>query len=131
MVAVMVLTSLAATGSPAQASLWSQCAYGRICLFTSYYGENSDWAWCHYGGAQVKDNNGVRMPPVCNNNTKSWFNNTNIPITLIDGDGCNAQTPYWRRTLQPGQKADGRGSDWINRISSINWAYAPYDGCGI
>lgn len=105
--------------SPAQASLWSQCPSGSFCVFTSYFGENSQYPYCVFPGSQLAIQ-GLTIPSQCNNNSKSWSNKTPYSIILIDAGNCSMSGTGWRRTMGPGNNADGRGSDWINRISSLN-----------
>ncbi len=115
---------------PAEASLWAQCEAFRFCVFTSYYGSHSEYPFCQFTESELQTR-GYSMPSACNNNSKSWYNNTRLSITIIDGDGCNAHTPYWRRAMASGQRASGEGSDWINRVSSINRTSGNPDFCGV
>lgn len=105
--------------SPAEASLWSQCPPSNFCIFTSYFGENSHYPYCTFPANQIAVQ-GLTVPANCNNNSKAWYNRTVHTVVIIDAGNCSMSGTGWRRSMVSGQQADGRGSDWINRVSSIN-----------
>lgn len=114
----LAAAALLSPAAPAQAA-WSDCPSGQFCMWTGYQGTGSI---CQYSTYEIRTYGGFKTRiDGCNNNTRSWWNRSGTyNIMVIDGDGCDVYTPYWKRVLQPGQSATGEGSDWNNRISSIN-----------
>jgi hypothetical protein len=115
--AVLAVTASLFAASPVLAS-FSQCPSTYFCVWTGYQATGTR---CQWTVGYINQTNGFSLiGSSCNNNTKSWFNNDGFGVIMYDANYCNpASASSWRRTVAAGQRASGEGSDWNNRVSSL------------
>lgn len=117
-----VVTGLAgglAVSAPAQATA-SDCLSGYFCIWTGYGFTGTRYRYT-YEDFLNGINNGIRLTPGASNHGRSFYNHfptSNKAVYIFDGAWCGGNLG-WNRELQYGQQANAQGSDWTDRVSSI------------
>jgi peptidase inhibitor family I36 len=121
-VAAMIGLGIGVAAAPAQAAV-TDCPVGNFCIWTltNYSGTRYT---INYSDIYAGSNHGYRLGTFASNRGRSFYNHTTASINIYD-DGACGYSP-WTRTMSSGQYATSQGSDWGDRVSSLQIArYAP------
>lgn len=118
-----VAAGVLAAASPAQAAL-TDCPVGNFCIWSSTNYGGTRWTF-NKSSIDAGTNHGIRLGTFATNQGSSFYNHTTVKINIYDSNDCEYSP--WTRTMSSGQYATAQGSDWDNRVSSIQiTAEAPY-----
>lgn len=121
----LIATTLAAAAAaisiaaPANAAA-SDCPVNNFCLWTgtAFSGSRYQFTRAAFtGGTSV--HNGIRLTSGVTNMGSSFYNRLGSSWSVNIYDSTNCATSPWFRTMVNGQSANAAGSDWDNRVSSI------------
>lgn len=121
-IATAVAAGVLASAAPAHAAV-TDCPTGNFCIWTlnNYTGTRYT---INYSDIYAGTNHGYRLGVFASNKGRSFYNHTTTSINIYD-DGACGYNP-WTRTMASGQYATSQGSDWGDRVSSLQIArYAP------
>lgn len=111
-----------AIATPAQAAV-TDCALGNFCIWTGYGYTGTRYTYAK-NSIDAGTNHGVRLGTLASNHGRSFYNHTTVAINIYDNGACGYNP--WTRTMTSGQFANAQGSDWGDRVSSIQIeSYAP------
>jgi hypothetical protein len=99
----------------AQAAV-TDCPIGYFCIWVGTGYTSTRYQW-NKSTIDAQANDGFTLPVGPNNRGNSFYNHTTVAINIYDASHC-AYSP-WTRTMLSGQFANAAGSDWGNRVSSI------------
>lgn len=107
---------------PARAGV-NDCPLGNFCIWTGY-GYTGTRYTIPYNSINGGTRHGYRLGASASNHGRAFFNRTNVAMNIYDNGACGYYP--WTRTMAAGQYADARGSDWTDRVSSVQVErYAP------
>lgn len=122
------LLALAATAgvltavTPAQAAV-TDCPLGNFCIWTGYGYTGTRYQYAK-ASIDAGTNHGIRLGTLASNHGRAFYNHTTVAINIYDNGACGYSP--WTRTMTSGQFANAQGSDWTDRVSSIQIeSYAP------
>jgi hypothetical protein len=118
-----IALALDLTAVPATAAA-SDCPDLRFCIWT---GDNFTGSRYEYSRSNFTDTgspthplyNGIRLPSGLTNQGSSFYNRLGQYWDVNIYDAVNCDAGQWFRTVVNGQAANAAGSDWQNRVSSI------------
>lgn len=129
MLAVLMSAAAAVAGlmtpSPGYA-VASDCPTDYFCVWINYDYLGGRWQASKTQFVNAY-HNGIHLPTGFNNAGKSFYNHlSGASWAVIIFDASNCSTGSWNREMQAGQKATAQGSDWGNRVSSVQlWNASP------
>lgn len=122
LLAAAATVGILAAPTPAHAAL-TDCALGNFCIWTGTGYTGTRYTY-NKSAIDAGTRHGLRLGTFASNQGSSFYNHTTVSINIYD-DGACGYSP-WTRTMTSGQYANAAGSDWDNRVSSIQIAaYAP------
>ena len=122
-IAAVAATAGLIAPSPGYA-LASDCPSDYFCVWINYDYLGGRWQASKTQFVNAY-HNGIHLPTGFNNAGKSFYNHligSSWQVNIYDSANC-FQGP-WYRTMQAGQKATAQGSDWGNRVSSVQLSSA-------
>jgi hypothetical protein len=128
MAALVALAAMLGLGlgvaSPAQAA-FSDCPDHYFCIWVGPNGGATGTRFqYHYNTFVDSYHNGIRLPSGVANRGTSFYNRTHAAVIIFDANNCDVA--QWNREMQNNQYANAVGSDWYDRVSSIQlWNASP------